>query len=243
MKRILVIDDCLETQHLIQLTCRDFYQVHVHDGSPEKCLKTIIETESPELILLDINFPNQTGFDLFKQIRSIKTAADTPILFLSGNKNIESKVKGFEIGADDYIEKPFHPQELIARINARLKVTSLSRPETLVKGPFSLNLEKHSLALVDREKGELVIELTSIEFKLLKFLMLNANQILTRAMILDKIWSDSIHVSDRTIDVHLSTIRKKHRYLKKAIKSVYGEGYRFNYDVVLFENAPLSQVP
>jgi DNA-binding response OmpR family regulator len=231
MANLLIIDDSIDTQLLLKKTLSKNHQVFIHDGNPG--VINYIKRTMPDLIILDINFPNTTGFEILNEIRTHQELTSTPILFLSSNKSIESKLKSFELGGVDYVEKPFHPEELLVRVEARLKRDPRIHAIKITKGVFTLNLENQKLTIEENNHQQTKIELTGIEFKLLKFFMQNTNQILTRAMILDKIWSDDIHVSNRTVDVHLSTIRKKHPHLKKALKSVYGEGYRFQYDAII----------
>jgi DNA-binding response OmpR family regulator len=186
---------------------------------------TLASEKRFDLLILDIMLPGMNGFDVCKKLR--QAGMTTPILMLSARGQEVDRVLGLELGADDYVTKPFSPRELQARIKAILRRVTQTRQteESICFGKVEVDFKKYEV----RKAGQLVY-LTSLEFSLLKFLIANGDRALSRADILDGVWGEEVHVYDRTVDTHIGHLRKKTEDdpdNPKFIVSVRGVGYRF----------------
>ena len=176
---------------------------------------------------MDVGLPDGSGFDICTFIRNHPEHASTPILFLSGHQNIESKLNAFLIGADDYIVKPFNLLELRARVQSRISKRSKAvgdQPTSVVISPFRFELEKHKL--INLENGK-QIELTTKELGILYFLARRKEVIFSREQILASVWGRDTNVTDRTVDTHVYSLRKKLGPLGDRIRTCPGAGYSF----------------
>lgn len=178
-----------------------------------------------DLLILDIMLPKINGFDVCKKLRA--SGVTTPIIMLTARGREVDRVLGLELGADDYVTKPFSPRELQARIKAILRRVNQTREaeELITFGAVEVDFKKYET----RKSGESVY-LTSLEFSLLKFLVDNSDRALSRNDILDGVWGDGVHVFDRTVDTHIGHLRKKleeNADKPEHIVSVRGIGYRF----------------
>jgi DNA-binding response OmpR family regulator len=186
---------------------------------------TLASEKRFDLLILDIMLPGMNGFDVCKKLR--QAGMTTPILMLSARGQEVDRVLGLELGADDYVTKPFSPRELQARIKAILRRVTQTRQteESICFGKVEVDFKKYEV----RKAGQPVY-LTSLEFSLLKFLIANGDRALSRADILDGVWGEEVHVYDRTVDTHIGHLRKKTEDdpdNPKFIVSVRGVGYRF----------------
>jgi DNA-binding response OmpR family regulator len=177
------------------------------------------EKQEPDLVLLDLNLPDMTGEAVCTELK--KMYPNLPIIMLTAKNSVSEKVEGFNLGADDYITKPFEPEELIARIKARLRQNK-THDAKLKIADLEMDTKK---VLVTRAGKE--ITLTPHEFRLLEFLMNNKGVVLSREMILNRIWSYSYDVESRVVDVYMGYLRKKidSGQKKKLIYSIRGFGY------------------
>lgn len=187
----------------------------------------VIVRRKPDLILLDWNLPDLNGFEVCKYIKQNKDCAHIPIIMVTVYSELNRKVSALEVGADDYITKPFEIEELIARIKAVLRRRQGGTPEdAIAKMGITLNLTTYS---VEVEKKPLI--LTAKEFDLLYVLMKNAGRILTREFLLERIWGYAVDVSTRTVDVHIRRLRKKlGAKSSPLIQTFRGVGYKFKED-------------
>jgi DNA-binding response OmpR family regulator len=175
-----------------------------------------------DLKILDVMLPGKSGYDVCREVRGQKPGL--PIIMLTARSHEAEKVLGLEIGADDYVTKPFSPVELRARIKALLRRSSRPKTAQLQFGSFVMDLER--MELKDRDR---LIELTALEFKLLGSLVRNAGRVLTRNQILDLVWGQNAVLTDRVIDTHIVNLRKKLEPSgKDHISSIRGVGYRFD---------------
>lgn len=223
MKKILIIedDDVIGTGLKYYLDAEDF-EVYLAKTAKES-LSIINSINDLNIILLDINLPDMSGFDLFKKIKEIK---NVPIIFLTANDLEISIVRGLDMGADDYITKPFKARELISRINAVLRRNGNSNRENIINiGNISIDINQAKVM-----KNNEVIFLTALEYKILLLLVLNPNIIFTREKILADIWDVSEeYVNDNTLTVYIKRIREKIEddpSNPKVIKTIRGIGYK-----------------
>lgn len=225
MKKILIIedDDAIGTGLKYYLEGENFTVFLAPNG--QSTLELIKKEKDIDLILLDINLPDTSGFDLFKKIKSI---INIPIIFLTANDLEVSIVRGLDMGADDYITKPFKARELTSRINAVLRRNSKSKPEEtniINLGNVSIDIREAKVT-----KNNEVVFLTALEYKILLLLVLNPNIVFTREKILADIWDVSEeYVNDNTLTVYIKRIREKIEddpTNPSIIQTVRGIGYK-----------------
>ena len=222
MERLLVIDDDTELCELVveYLTAEGFAVEVVHDGESGVRRAT---SEPYALIILDVMLPRLDGFETLKRIRAV---SHVPTLMLTARGDDVDRIVGLEIGADDYLSKPFNPRELLARIRAILRRTKPELlAEKLVVGDVELDFGSRSV----RKQGQ-VIPITSVEFDLLTVLLQHAGQIVSRDDLSLRALGRSFHPLDRSVDMHISNLRKKlgpHADGSERIKSVRGVGYLY----------------
>ena len=180
-----------------------------------------LEHKIPALILLDIMLPNEDGLDILTKIRSNKDTARVPIIMVTAKTSELDKVKGLDLGADDYISKPFGIMELISRVKALLRRTSDLKEETKISyKEITIDNDKHAV-LVNEE----LCELTFKEFELLKYLVINKGIVLSRDKIMNQVWGFDYEGESRTVDMHIKTLRQKLGEAGSCIKTVRNVGY------------------
>lgn len=227
-KKILIVEDEKNIVEILKYNLKKegYATLEAFDG--EEGYKLAI-SESPDLIILDLMLPKMDGFTVCKKIRQI---CDIPIIMLTAKEEEVDKVLGLELGADDYITKPFSPRELLARIKANLRrVSSMPQGETkssalIVCGDLVIDTEKYEV-----RKGSKVIELTLREFELVKFLAQNQGQVFTREALLEKVWGYEYYGDVRTVDVTVRRVREKFESTvgcSDYIMTKRGVGYYFN---------------
>ena len=221
-KRILLIEDEENSAALIKLQAENLdYQLHVEvDGINGF---RAIEREKPDLVILDIWLPGQNGFDIVRKIKNSSELKRTPLIILSEKNEELDIVLGLELGADDYITKPFSVKILFSKIKAilRRKKESSKILKNIAFSDFTLEVDKYIL-----RKGQKEIPLTLSEFGILKRLLSHKNQVLSRSQLLDDINNDDALIVDRNIDVHIASLRKK-LGTHSLIETVRGIGYRY----------------
>lgn len=221
MKTILIIDDEEHIRELIEYNLKQagFHTLCAEDG--QKAKEAL--SNEVDLILLDLMLPGTDGLTLCREIRKSKDFHSIPIIMLTARGEEIDKILGLELGADDYITKPFSPRELIARIKALFRrFDNLHEGEEFIlKGQGLLfNMKSHEV----KKEGE-ALNLTPKEFLLLKYLLSNAGNVLTRELLLEKIWGYEYLGDTRTVDVHIRRLRKK--IGEESIETVRGVGYKF----------------
>jgi DNA-binding response OmpR family regulator len=221
MDRVLIVDDDIELCRLLgeRLSSEGFALEAVHDGP--RGLERVLSQEHA-LVILDLMLPGMGGLDVLRRVRS---QSPVPVLILTARGEDVDRILGLEIGADDYLPKPFNPRELIARIRAILRRTS--RP--VVNGSIIVgDLQLNPAAREVRMDG-LPIELTSVEFALLETLLRDAGHVVTREQLTETVLGRKLGPFDRVIDVHISNLRKKLNcaHGEERIKAVRGSGYVF----------------
>lgn len=228
MKKVLVVDDDKNICELLKLYLQKegFETFFAYDGSEAV---TVAKEKNPDIIILDVMMPVINGWEACKLIRQF---SDVPIVMLTALDTTENKVQGLNIGADDYIVKPFEPVEVIARINAHLRRAEKkddaenSKPESrIVVDNLEIDLDKYEVKL----DGKLLKDFKPKEIQLIYFFMANKNQVFTREQLLDKVWGYEYGGGTRTVDVHIKELREKlsSKKSKWEIKTIWNVGYKF----------------
>ena len=213
MKKILIVEDEKKINHLIKETLTAVgYQCFQAFYGMEAL--SVIHKESLNVIILDVQLPDINGFALMKSIH------DVPVIFLTARDSIESRVKGLELGAEDYMIKPFAIDELLARINVVLRRSESK--EVFVLGELSVELATKKVKLSDQE-----VMLSPQEYALLQTFILNKNIALTREQLINQAWGIDYIGEDRTVDVHVQRLRKKLN-LTMSLKTLFKYGYRLD---------------
>lgn len=225
-EKILVVDDEEHIRELIKFNLeKNGYGVQCAVDGNEAL--AYVKNHIPKLILLDLMLPGIDGYDVCKKIRADKNTSNIPIIMITAKGEEIDKILGLELGADDYITKPFSVRELIARVKAILRrVNSKDNGKVYSFGNIFVDFQKH-LVLKNGEE----IDLTLKEFELLQILMENEGKVMTREILLDKIWGYEYIGETRTVDVHIRHLRKKVEEDDKNpryIQTIRGIGYRFN---------------
>ncbi len=189
-----------------------------------------IQSNSPDLILLDLMLPDGSGLDFCKRIKSKDKFNNIPIIILTAKDDEVDKVVGFELGADDYVTKPFSVRELILRIKAILKRKTISSHSENVDsneskefGKLKIDADSHEVFIDNNE-----IILTALEFKLLKHLVDRRGRVQTRDQLLSDVWGYSAQITTRTVDTHVKRLREKLGIMGKHVETIRGVGYRFS---------------
>lgn len=181
-----------------------------------------LETALPSLLLLDIMLPDEDGLEILAKLRAGKNTAAIPIIMVTAKTSELDKVKGLDLGADDYMTKPFGVMELISRVKALLRRTqnNVSEESKLSHGDILIDNDKHAVIVGDKP-----CELTFKEFELLKYLMINKGIVLSRDKIMDQVWGFEYEGESRTVDMHIKTLRQKLGASGSCIKTVRNVGY------------------
>jgi two-component system, OmpR family, phosphate regulon response regulator PhoB len=186
----------------------------------------ILADSFPDLILLDWMLPGVSGVEWARRLKKDPSYRAVPIILLTARGEEEDKVRGLEIGADDYLTKPFSPKELVARIRAVLRRSGkLQGTSQITLGELILDTEQHRLTI-----GERQLDVSPTEFRLMQFFMTHPNKVFSRTQLLDQVWGRSVYIEERTVDVHIRRLRKiLGDYGKEdMVQTVRGFGYRFS---------------
>lgn len=223
-QKILIVDDEADILTLLEynLEKAGFRVISANDG-PDAV--EITKKEKPDIIILDIMLPSMEGTEVCKILKSGDATRHIPIIMLTAKGEEVDRIVGFELGADDYITKPFSPRELILRVKAVLKRGHKLEAKIINAGPVTIDIER-SLATADGK----ALRLTAIEFKLLLELAKSDGRVLRRDTLLDRVWGTEVYITDRTVDTHIRRLREKLGKTSKYIETVRGFGYRFRED-------------
>lgn len=222
---ILVVEDEPAIQELISYSLRQARHEVFCAKSAEQALD-VVNNVLPDLVLLDWMLPGTSGVEFARVLRRSARTKSIPIIMLTARAEESDKVAGLEIGADDYITKPFSPRELLARIKAVLRRRSPEAADDIVEiGGLRLDAATHRVTANENE-----VALGPTEFRLLHFLMTHSERVHTRSQLLDQVWGDHVFVEDRTVDVHIRRLRKALEFSGKdaLVQTVRGSGYRLS---------------
>ena len=227
--KILVVEDEPDIRKLVHYNLtQDHYKV-VEAESGDQALK-LIQRDKPSLVILDLMMPGMSGLEVCRVLRGQDETAKLPILMLTAKAGESDRVLGLELGADDYLAKPFSPRELVARVRAILRrANGAGQTETLPayqKGGLKIDFATYEVSVRGRP-----IKLTLKEYELLKFLVQNPSRVLNRDQLLDRVWGGETFVTPRTVDVHIRRLRKaieKDDSNPKWILTLRGVGYKFD---------------
>ncbi|MGF1678186.1 MAG: response regulator [Candidatus Methylacidiphilales bacterium] len=222
--KILIIEDETDVIDLIQMSLKGagFKVYTAHDG--EVGLKKARE-EHPDLIVLDIMLPKMSGLEICKNLRKDPSTSNISILMLTAKSDEVDRIVGLELGADDYVTKPFSPRELVLRVKSILKraQNSDAKPERLSIGELAVDLGRHEVLV----KGEM-INLTATEFRLLTVLMERRGRVQSRDRLLNDVWGYESVIDTRTVDTHVRRLREKLGDLADYVETIRGVGYRMS---------------
>ncbi len=223
-KTVLIVDDEAPIREMIAVAL-EMADYACLEASNARDAYTAIVDQRPDMILLDWMLPETSGIELARRLKRNESTAEIPIIMLTAKSEEDNKVQGLEIGADDYITKPFSPRELVARLKAVLRRATPQGIETeidvdgLVLDPVCHRVTSHGKPLT----------MGPTEYKLLQFFMTHQDRVYTRSQLLDLVWGGNVYVEERTVDVHIRRLRKalgsEHDYL---VQTVRGTGYRFS---------------
>ena len=223
--RILVVDDEAPIRQMIRFALeRADFDVTEAGNSSEA--RVVVADETPDLMVLDWMMPGQSGIELARSLRKDRDTSDLPIIMLTARTEEDDRINGLEVGADDYVTKPFSPRELVARIQAVLRRAQPENDgEEVAAEGLIMDLAGHRVTADGNS-----VTLGPTEFRLLSFFMNNPERVYSRSQLLDNVWGRNVYVEERTVDVHIRRLRKvleEHGY-ERFVQTVRGAGYRFS---------------
>lgn len=225
MSKILLVDDEPDILEFLKYNLeQEDFEVLTSTNGKDALKKILLK---PDLIILDIMMPEMDGFELYQQIKSDKNFRYIPIIFLTAKSGETNEIKGLDLGASDYIQKPISPKKLIARIKSNLRKSAVVNKKEksiteLNVGPLIIDTDQFMVKINNKKKY-----FPRKEFQLLYFLASNPSKVMNRDTLLKEIWGNDVFVVDRTIDVHIRKIREKLGKHSEIIETIKGVGYRF----------------
>jgi two-component system, OmpR family, phosphate regulon response regulator PhoB len=220
---ILVIEDEAAIRDLIAFALPQTNFI-IYDAENAKQAELVLADHIPDIILLDWMLPEKTGIELIRWLKQEKLLSNIPVIMLTAKAEEESKIKGLEAGADDYITKPFSPKELMARIKAVLRRGPLVSPEGTIKiQKLVMNVDSHEV-WIDNQ----AISLSPIEYRLLYFFVTHANRTYSREQLIIQVWGGNVYIDERTVDVQIRRLRDRLKPFgyERLIRTVRGLGYQ-----------------
>jgi two-component system phosphate regulon response regulator PhoB len=223
-KTILIVDDEAPIREMIAVALEMAGYESLEAADTQQAHSLIVD-RMPDLILLDWMLPGTSGIELARRLKRDVLTANIPVIMLTAKGEEDNKVQGLEVGADDYITKPFSPRELVARLKAVLRRTAPEDGETPIEiGGLHLDPVSHRVTIDGRPA-----EMGPTEYRLLKFFMTHQERAYTRSQLLDQVWGGNVYVEERTVDVHIRRLRKSlGENYEGLVQTVRGTGYRFS---------------
>jgi two-component system phosphate regulon response regulator PhoB len=222
--KVLVVEDEPDLQQVLKFNLQQHgYQVCVTASAKEAL--SVVSGDAPDIILLDVMLPDMLGTELCRLLKAEATTAAVPVVMLTARGSELDRVAGFEMGADDYVTKPFSVRELLLRMTAILKRTQNTPSDTSQRiefGCLSIEPAAHRVRVADEE-----VELSALEFRLLLTLHERRDRVQTRSALLDDVWGVTADVTTRTVDTHVKRLREKLGVARNYVETVRGVGYRF----------------
>ncbi|SHE23656.1 phosphate regulon transcriptional regulator PhoB [methanotrophic endosymbiont of Bathymodiolus puteoserpentis (Logatchev)] len=222
---ILVVEDEEAIRNMLVMVLQQ-YNFNVLEATDVMQAQSLLENNLPDLILLDWMLPCITGDEWTRRLKSNESYRDLPIILVTAKGEESDKIRGLDLGADDYITKPFSPKELIARIKAVLRRSGKIHDLTQIKfHDIVLDTEQHRVSIADKQ-----IEVSPTEFRLLSFFLTHPEKVYNRTQLLDQVWGRSVYIEERTVDVHIRRLRKilANYGREEWLQTVRGFGYRFS---------------
>jgi two-component system phosphate regulon response regulator PhoB len=225
MFKVLLVEDSTESYQLISRALGSFVQLEWAKNQREGA--SILDKKDFDLILMDVMLPDGDGFQLCSMLQNQEKFAATPIIFLTAKTSIPDRVMAFSVGADDFISKPFDSLELRARVEAKLRKRerTLQAADVVICNGLEINKRTQKVSVNSNGTVE-ELDLTPMEFRILLLLAGKPNAVMSRDQILDTVWGENVHVYSRSVDTHISKLRKKLGGKGESILSVHGSGYR-----------------
>ncbi len=224
-RKILIVEDEAPIREMLSFVLDQNGYQGIEAEDYDSAISAIVEPY-PDLILLDWMLPGGSGIQIAKKLKQNDHTRHIPVIMLTARGEEEDKVRGLEVGADDYVTKPFSPKELMARIKAVIRrVTPTSLEEPIDVQGLRLDPVSHRVMALDQE-----LEMGPTEFRLLHFFMSHPERVYSREQLLDHVWGTNVYVEDRTVDVHIRRLRKAISLNghDKLVQTVRGAGYRFS---------------
>jgi len=225
MASILIVDDEPDIREVIRFALEGA-AFRVHEASHAEEARKLLGSEAPDLMLLDWMLPGRSGLELVRQLKQSTATCAIPIIMVSARGEEDDRIKGLDMGVDDYITKPFSPRELVARVNTVLRRTKPEeRADQIEISGLRINNVSHRVTADGKR-----VDVAPTEYRLLHFLMTHADRAFSRLQLLGQVWGNQVYVEERTVDVHVRRLRKaleptKHDYM---LQTVRGVGYRFS---------------
>lgn len=219
---IYILEDDLDIRQLVVYTVNNTIMKCEGFENPSAFYEAL-QKELPDLILLDIMLPEESGIEVLKKLKANHRTKQIPVILLTAKSEEIDKVIGLDTGAEDYISKPFGMMELLARIKVCLRRNKKKNEKKLIFDDLVMDVEAYTAKIHQK-----TLELTRKEFDLLKIFLMNPNQVFTREQLLDIIWKYDYEIETRTVDVHIGSLRQKLGDYAKYIKTVRGIGYKFS---------------
>jgi len=218
---LLIVEDDIGIQEMLKFSLEQ-EDYTIHSAYTVKEGWELIQNKSFDLVLLDWMLPDNSGIDLLRRIR--KNYSKLPVIMVTAKTEEEDRILGLDVGADDYVTKPFSVRELNSRIQAILR-RSMPDEQSIQIGELFLNPLSHRVKV-----GEVSLELSPTEFRLLHYFMGHTDRVFSRAQLLDQVWGEQVYVEERTVDVHIRRLRKQlHPFeMDVLLQTVHGSGYRFS---------------
>jgi len=233
-KTILVVDDEASIRDMLRVAL-EMADYHCLEAEDAQSAHGLIVDRKPDLVLLDWMLPGTSGIELARRLKRDEVTAQVPIIMLTAKGEEDNKVQGLEVGADDYITKPFSPRELVARLKAVLRRADMLSDS----GPISvegLSLDPLSHRVTINEEA---VQMGPTEYRLLEFFLTHQERVYSRSQLLDHVWGGNVYVEERTVDVHIRRLRKALQSggHDRFVQTVRGAGYRFSLKVEAKEHS------